>query len=243
MEVYAAFSTYTDEQVSRIYDYLKETDQLENTLIIYAADNGASGEGSPNGSVNENKFFNGYPDTTEENLATVKQIGGFDKLGGQDTYEHYPTGWAAATSTPFKMFKRYSEYAGGTCDPLVMSWPKRIKVKVGEVRHQYHHCVDIVPTILEACGLEMPEVYKGAKQYPLSGVSMCYTWDAEPDAPTKKVRQILRHARNPWYLGEWLEGRLPPCSDKRQGQLRSRRVGAVPRGRRPLRVQQPDEAF
>ena len=79
--------------------------------------------------MNENKFFNGYPDTTKENLKTVKQIGGLDKLGGPDTYEHYPTGWAAATSTPFKMFKRYSEYAGGTCDPLVMSWPKRIKAE------------------------------------------------------------------------------------------------------------------
>ena len=202
MEVYAAFSTYTDEQVGQIYDYLKETGQLENTLIIYAADNGASGEGSPNGSVNENKFFNGYPDTTEENLKTVEQIGGFDKLGGQDTYEHYPTGWAAAMSTPFKMFKRYSEYAGGTCDPLVMSWPKRIK-KVGEVRHQYHHCVDIVPTILEACGLEMPEVYKGVKQYPLSGVSMCYTWDADPDDPTKKVRQYyaMLGTRGIWENG------------------------------------------
>src|SRR5208337_1076395 len=102
MEVYATFSTYTDKQVGRIYDYLEETDQLANTMIIYAADNGASGEGSPNGSVNENKFFNGYPDTTTENLATVKQIGGLDNLGGRDTYEHYPTGWAAATSTPFK---------------------------------------------------------------------------------------------------------------------------------------------
>jgi len=202
MEVYAAFSTYTDEQVGQIYDYLKETGQLENTLIIYAADNGASGEGSPNGSVNENKFFNGYPDTPAENQQTVRDIGGFDQLGGPDTYEHYPTGWAAAMSTPFKMFKRYSEYAGGTCDPLVMSWPKRIK-KVGEVRHQYHHCVDIVPTILEACGLEMPEVYKGVKQYPLSGVSMCYTWDAEPNAPTKKVRQYyaMLGTRGIWENG------------------------------------------
>ena len=202
MEVYAAFSTYTDEQVGKIYDYLKETDQLENTLIIYAADNGASGEGSPYGSVNENKFFNGYPDTPEENLKTVVDIEGFKNLGGPGTYEHYPTGWAAAMSTPFKMFKRYSEYAGGTCDPLVMSWPKRIK-KVGEVRHQYHHCVDIVPTILEACGLEMPEVYKGVKQYPLSGVSMCYTWDAKPDDPTKKVRQYyaMLGTRGIWENG------------------------------------------
>jgi arylsulfatase len=190
MEVYAAFSTYTDEQVGRIYDYLEATDQLENTLIVYAADNGASGEGSPFGTVNENKFFNGYKDSTQENMATVADINGLENLGGPDTYEHYPTGWAAATSTPFKMFKRYSQYAGGTCDPLVMSWPKRITEAVhGQVRHQYHHCVDIVPTILEACGLEMPEVYRGVKQYPLSGVSMCYTWDAQPDAPTKKLRQ------------------------------------------------------
>lgn len=187
MEVYAAFSTYTDVQIGRIVKYLEDTGQLENTLVIYAADNGASGEGSPYGSVNENKFFNGYPDTTDENLKTVEEIGGLDKLGGPDTYEHYPTGWAAATSTPFKMFKRYSEYAGGTCDPLVMSWPKRITQR--GVRHQYHHCTDIVPTILEACGLEMPHVYNGVKQHPLSGVSMCYTWDAEPEAPTKKLRQ------------------------------------------------------
>ena len=205
MEVYAAFSTYTDEQVGRIVQYLKDTGQLENTLIIYAADNGASGEGSPNGSVNENKFFNGYPDTTEENLEAVDKLEKkLDSLGGPDTYEHYPTGWAVATSTPFKMFKRYSEYAGGTCCPLVMSWPKRIKDDVwGQVRHQYHHCTDIVPTILEVCGLEMPEVYKGVKQYPLSGISMCYTWDAEPDAPTRKVRQYyaMLGTRGIWENG------------------------------------------
>lgn len=187
MEVYAAYSTYTDVQIGRIIDYLEKTGQLHNTLIIYAADNGASGEGSPYGSVNENKFFNGYPDSTKENLQTVEEIGGLDKLGGPNTYQHFPTGWAAATSTPFKMFKRYAEYAGGTCDPLVMSWPKRIRDR--GIRHQYHHCTDIVPTILEACGVEMPEVYKGVKQHPLSGVSMCYTWDAAPDAPTKKLRQ------------------------------------------------------
>ena len=99
-----------------------------------------------------------------------------------------PTGWAAAFSTPFKMFKRYSEYSGGTCDPLVISWPKGIKAR-GEVRNQYHHSTDIVPTILDICGLEMPKVYKGVEQYPLSGVSMRYTFDAKPDAPTQKKRQ------------------------------------------------------
>jgi arylsulfatase A-like enzyme len=165
MEVYAGFSEYTDAQVGRIVDYLEQSGQLENTVVFYAADNGASGEGSPNGSVNENKFFNGYPDELAENLKYL------DVLGGPDTYEHYPTGWAAATSAPFKMFKRYSEYAGGTCDPLVISWPKGIRAR-GEVRNQYHHATDIVPTILDICGLEMPKVYKGVEQYPLSGVSM-----------------------------------------------------------------------
>lgn len=182
MRVYAAFSEYTDAQVGRIIEYLESTGQLDNTLVIYAADNGASGEGSPNGSVNENKFFNGYPDDIEEN----KKLLGV--LGGPDTYEHFPTGWAVATSTPFKMFKRYSQYAGGTCDPLVISWRKGIKAR-GEIRHQYHHATDIVPTILEVCGLEMPMYYKGTWQYPLSGVSMAYSFDAEPNGPTNKKRQ------------------------------------------------------
>ncbi|MCZ8380169.1 arylsulfatase [Mycobacterium sp. CPCC 205372] len=182
MEVYAGFSEYTDAQVGRIVDYLEKTGQLENTIILYAADNGASGEGSPNGSVNENKFFNGYPDELSENMKLI------DRLGSPDTYEHFPTGWAAATSAPFKMFKRYAEYAGGTCDPMVISWPEGIKAR-GEVRNQYHHCTDVVPTLLEICGLQMPEVYKGVAQYPLSGVSMRYSFDAQPDAPTQKKRQ------------------------------------------------------
>jgi arylsulfatase len=178
-EVYAGFSEYTDAQVGRVIEYLEKTGQLENTVVIYAADNGASGEGSPNGSVNENKFFNGYPDDLSENLKYI------DKLGSPDTYEHFPTGWAAAFSTPYKMFKRYSEYAGGTCDPLVISWPKGIK-STGQVRSQYHHSTDIVPTILDICGIEMPKTFKGTPQYPLSGVSMRYTFDAKPDDPTQK---------------------------------------------------------
>lgn len=178
-EVYAAFSEYTDVQIGRIIDHLKASGQYENTVIVYAADNGASGEGSPNGSVNENKFFNGYPDALEENMKLI------DELGGPNTYEHFPTGWAAAFSTPFKMFKRYSNYSGGTADPLIISWPKGIKAR-GEVRNQYHHAVDIVPTILEICGVQMPDTYRGVKQIPLSGVSMKYSFDAKPDDPTQK---------------------------------------------------------
>jgi arylsulfatase len=195
-EVYAGFSEYTDAQVGRIIDYLEETGQLENTLVIYAADNGASGEGSPNGSVNENKFFNGYPDDLQENLKYL------DVLGGPDTYEHYPTGWAVAFSTPYQMFKRYASLAGGTCDPLVMSWPKGIEAR-GEVRHQYHHSTDIVPTILDVCGLEMPSVYRGVDQYPLSGISMRYTFDAAPADATQKKRQYyaMLGTRGIWQDG------------------------------------------
>lgn len=183
-EVFAGFSEYTDAQVGRIVDYLEQSGQLENTIIFYAADNGASGEGSPNGSVNENKFFNGYPDELAENMKYL------ETLGGPETYNHFPTGWAVAFSTPFQMFKRYSQFAGGTCDPLVISWPKGIKAK-GELRHQYHHSVDIVPTVLDVCGLEMPSVYRGVRQYPLSGVSMRYTFDAEPNTPTQKEKQYF----------------------------------------------------
>jgi arylsulfatase A-like enzyme len=194
-EVYAGFSEYTDVQVGRIIDHLEKTGQLDNTLIFYGADNGASAEGSPSGSVNENKFFNNFPDELKENLKYL------DTLGGVDTYNHYPTGWAAAFSTPFQMFKRYS-HAGGTCCPMVIHWPRGIKAK-GEIRHQYSHSVDIVPTILEACGLEMPKVYRGVEQWPLSGVSMKYSFDAKPDGPTQKKRQYYAMLGT---RGIWVEG-------------------------------------
>ncbi|WP_315789849.1 arylsulfatase [Fischerella sp. JS2] len=195
-EVFAGFSEYTDVQIGRIIDYLEQSGQIDNTLIFYCADNGASGEGSPNGSVNENKFFNNYPDDLSENMKYL------DVLGSPQTYNHYPTGWAAAFSAPFQMFKRYSQYAGGTCDPLVISWPKGIKAR-REVRHQYHHSTDIVPTILDVCGLEMPKVYRGVEQYPLSGVSMRYTFDAAPHAPTQKQRQYyaMLGTRGIWENG------------------------------------------
>jgi arylsulfatase A-like enzyme len=194
-EVYAGFSEYTDVQVGRIVEFLEQTGQLENTIIFYCADNGASGEGTPNGSVNENKFFNGYPDDIEENMKY------FDVLGLPDTYNHYPTGWAVAFSTPFKMFKRYSQFAGGTCDPLVIHWPKGMNAK-GEVRNQYHHSTDIVATILDVVGLEMPKVYRGVKQHPLNGISMRYTFD-NGKAPTRKDRQYyaMLGTRGIWQAG------------------------------------------
>jgi hypothetical protein len=194
-EVYAGFSEYTDVQVGRLIDYLEESGQLDNTLVFYCADNGASGEGSPSGSVNENRFFNGYPDDVAQSMAMI------DKLGGPDAYNHYPTGWAVAFSTSYRVFKRYSSYAGGTCDPLVIHWPNGIKAK-GQVRDQYHHCTDIVPTTLECCGIEWPETVQGAKQSPLAGVSMRYSFD-DPKAPTTKQTQYYEMVgtRGIWHEG------------------------------------------
>lgn len=207
-EVYAGFSEYTDVQIGRIIDHLESTGQLDNTLIFYAADNGASGEGTPSGSVNENKFFNGYPDDITENLKSL------DALGSVDTYGHYPTGWAAAFSTPFQMFKRYS-HAGGTCCPMVIHWPSGIRAK-GEIRNQYHHSTDVVPTILDACGLEMPKVYRGVEQWPLSGVSMRYSFDAPPNGPTKKKRQYyaMLGTRGMWEDGWKAVALHAPLTDK-----------------------------
>jgi hypothetical protein len=180
--------------VGRIVEYLEETGQLDNTIIMYCADNGASGEGSPDGSVNENKFFNAWPDDLEQNLAAI------DDLGSPNTYNHYPTGWATAFSTPFKMFKRYT-YQGGVCDPLVISWPAGIKAK-GEVRNQYHHAVDIVPTILECCGVEFPDEVLGYSQTPLPGVSMAYSFEKADGPTTKKIQYYeMFGTRALWHEG------------------------------------------
>ena len=229
-EVYAGFSEYTDAQVGRIVDYLEESGQLENTIIFYCADNGASGEGSPNGSVNEGKFFNGYPDDDRG------QPGRHRRARHPDTYNHYPTGWAMAFSTPYRMFKRYT-YQGGVCDPLVIHWPKGIKAK-GEVRDQYHHCTDIVPTIYEVCGVELPDVVDGFEQTPLSGVSMAYSFDAA-DAPTHEGDAVLRDARQPRHLARGLEGGRRARTDVGHRATSTTTVAAVPHRRRPSRGPRP----
>jgi arylsulfatase A-like enzyme len=208
-EVYAGFSEYTDAQVGRLIDYLDKSGQLDNTLVFYCADNGASGEGSPSGSVNENKFFNNYPDEMSENMKYL------DVLGSVDTYNHFPTGWAVAFSTPFQMFKRYSEYAGGTCCPLVIS----CKAK-GGVRNQYHHSTDIVPTILEVCGLDMPKVLSRRQAVPtLRRVDALYLHSEARCADEEKT-SVLRHAGYARHLGEGLESGGSARPAGRQGPLR-----------------------
>lgn len=180
-EVYAGFSSYTDYELGRLIDYLEQSGQLDNTIIVVVSDNGASGEGSPNGSVNENKFFNNWPDDLQENLQKL------DLLGGPDTYNHYPTGWAVAFNTPYKMFKRYT-LEGGIADPLIVSWPAAMADVGGQFRDQYHHAIDIVPTVYDCAEVTAPDAIDGVTQYPIQGVSMRYSFD-EPDAKSTRTTQ------------------------------------------------------
>ncbi|MGB0388440.1 MAG: arylsulfatase [Ardenticatenaceae bacterium] len=180
MEVYAGFMSHTDHQIGRLLDCLEELGQLENTLIFVVSDNGASAEGGPLGSFNEMLVINAIPHSLEDNLVRI------DELGGPMSYNHYPIGWSNAGNTPFKWFKQ-NTYYGGTKDPFIIHWPKGIQAK-GEVRKQFHHCIDIVPTILEAAGIEAPAAIGGYTQAPVEGVSMLYSFD-DANAPSQRQTQ------------------------------------------------------
>ena len=202
-EVYAGFVSHADHQLGRMLDYLEESGQLENTLIILVSDNGASGEGGPNGSINENKFFQGIPDTIESNMKYL------DVLGSPLTYNHYPTGWAWAFNTPFKMWKRYSNYQGGTADPMIVSWPAQIKKR--GIRTQYQHAIDIVPTIYDCLDIEMPEVYRGATQIPLEGESFKATFD-DPLAKGKETQFYSMLSTRGIYHDGWKAASVTPAT-------------------------------
>jgi len=196
-EVYAGFLAHADHHIGRLLDYLEESEQRDNTMVILVSDNGASGEGGPNGSINENLFANGIPDSMQANLAML------DELGGTRTYNHYPNGWAMAFNTPFKMWKRY-EFNGGTADPCIISWPSSVAGNAGrgELRHQYHHAVDIAPTILDCLGVQPPATIKGHVQSRLDGVSMGYSV-TDPSAPSARKTQFysMLGSRGIWHDG------------------------------------------
>ena len=193
-EVYAGFLAHADHHIGRLLDYLEESGQRDNTLVILVSDNGASGEGGPDGSVNEMLFANGIPDNIQTNLAMI------DELGGTKTYNHYPNGWAMAFNTPFKMWKRY-EFNGGTADPCIISWPSATAGK-DEIRHQYHHAIDIVPTILDYLGVEAPATIKGHVQSRFDGVSMRSSVE-DASAPSARKTQFysMLGSRGIWHEG------------------------------------------
>lgn len=180
MEAFAAQMEYVDHQIGRVVKELERIGELDNTLIFVTSDNGASGEGGLAGTFNETYVLNGMQTPFDANMRH------YEDWGRENTYPHYHAGWAMAGNTPFRYFKQ-SEHRGGQHDALVVHWPKGIKAK-GEIRDQYHHISDIAPTILDAAGVKMPEIFHGVKQQPLDGVSMRYAFD-DAKASNKKQRQ------------------------------------------------------
>ncbi len=173
MEVYAGFLEHTDHHVGRLVDSLKDLEILDDTLIFYiVGDNGASAEGTPNGCFNELVTLNGAfgVETTEFMVSKIAEF------GTPTAYNHYAVGWAHAMDTPYQWTKQIASHWGGTRNGMVVHWPNRIKAK-GEVRNQFHHVIDVAPTILEAAGLPAPAFVNGIQQTPIEGVSMGYSFD------------------------------------------------------------------
>ena len=180
MEVYAGFLTQTDEQIGRTLGFVEELGELDNNIVIAMSDNGASAEGGPRGSFNEQYFFNLQAESLEENLRRI------DDLGTPRANNHYPWGWAWAGNTPLKRFKR-DTHEGGVADPMIVHWPARIG-RPGETRHQYIHAIDVLPTLLELIGIDAPSEINGVAQSAIEGVSFAGTL-TDAAAPTKHLTQ------------------------------------------------------
>jgi arylsulfatase len=182
MEVFAGFMEHTDFHLGRLFDFMKSIGEFENTLIMLISDNGASSEGGPTGSVNENLFFNNVKEDLQTNLDNI------DELGDPTTFNHYPWGWTWAGNTPFRRWKRET-YRGGISDPFVVHFPGSIQAK-GEVRNQYAHAIDMVPTVLDLLRIEPPANIKGVAQSPIEGVSFAQVLD-DADAASKHHTQYF----------------------------------------------------
>jgi arylsulfatase A-like enzyme len=202
MEVYAAFCEYCDYEIGRLFDAVGETGQADNTVIFYIlGDNGTSAEGGMNGMFNEMTFFNGVQESVQDMLKH------YDEWGGPTTYPHMAAGWAVAGDTPFMWTKQIPSNYGGTRNGMIVSWPKRIK-SVNQFRSQWHHVIDIAPTILETASLPQPKSVNGVVQEPIEGVSMTYTFD-HPEATTTHKTQYFEIAGNRGiYNDGWFAGTI-----------------------------------
>jgi arylsulfatase A-like enzyme len=200
MEVFAGFAEYTDTEIGRLVDAIKEMGQLDNTLIFYiVGDNGASAEGGMAGMFNEMTYFNSVQETVQDGLKH------YDEMGGPNTYGHYAAGWAVAGDTPFTWTKQVASSYGGTRNGMVIHWPKSIKAK-GEIRSQWHHLIDIAPTILEAAGLPEPKVVDGIPQTPIEGVSMLYSFNNAQAKDTHLTQYFEIFGNRAIYNDGWLAG-------------------------------------
>jgi len=200
MEVFAGFGEYADTEIGRLIHAIEATGQFDNTLVFYiVGDNGASAEGGMVGLFNEMSYFNGVHETVQDILKH------YDELGGPSTYPHYAAGWAVAGDSPFEWTKQVASSYGGTRNGMVIHWPKGIAAK-GQVRSQWHHVIDIAPTMLEAAGLPEPKSVNGTPQTPIEGVSMVYTF-ADSNAPSRHTTQYFEIFGNrAIYKDGWLAG-------------------------------------
>ena len=206
-EVFAGFLSHTDAEVGRVIDAIDQLGELDNTLVFFiAGDNGASAEGGLTGSVNEFKVFNGVEESPQEVLAAL------DDLGSPKTFNHFHAAWAWAVDSPFQWTKQIASHFGGTRNGLVVAWGDRIKDQ-GSIRSQFHHVIDIAPTILEAAGIETPEVVNGAKQQPIEGTSLVYSFDDPAVASKHKTQYFEMFGNRAIYDQGWVaaarHGRLP----------------------------------
>jgi arylsulfatase A-like enzyme len=204
-DIYGAYLAYADHEIGRVIQAVEDLGQLDNTLIIYiGGDNGASAEGMLNGTPNEFTTFNGVE------VPVKDQFLWYPFWGSERTFPHFAAPWAWAMDTPFKWVKQVASHFGGTAQGAVMSWPGHI-TDLGGIRRQFHHVIDIVPTILEATGIPQPDTINGIKQLPIEGVSMAYTWNnANAAAPTQHITQYFEMLGNrAIYNDGWLAATTP----------------------------------
>jgi arylsulfatase len=198
MEVFAAFAAHCDHEMGRIIDAVKQLPDADNTIFIYiVGDNGASAEGGIEGSINENLFFNGFPEKWQDNLKVI------DDIGGPKYFNHFPSAWAHAMCTPFQWTKQIASHFGGTRNPMVISWPAKLKDK-GGLREQFLHVVDIVPTLYEVIGITPPQMLNGVPQKPIEGISFAHTFD-DANAKGRRTTQYFEMAvRRAIYHDGWM---------------------------------------
>ncbi|MGK2854748.1 MAG: sulfatase-like hydrolase/transferase, partial [Microbacteriaceae bacterium] len=210
-EVFAGFMSYTDAQIGRILDYLEESGQLDNTIVVVMSDNGASGEGGPNGTLDEAAPMFANSNTTEDGLRLLGEF------GGPATQMNYSNGWAMAFNTPYKLFKRYASHEGGIADPCVISWPAGLTAR-GAVRDQYAHVSDVTPTVYELLGLGDITTVGGIAQTPLEGTSFAAALQ-DPGCETGKHTQFysMMGTRGIWHDGWFANTVHPPTAAGPQG--------------------------
>ncbi|HEX4370579.1 MAG TPA: sulfatase-like hydrolase/transferase [Rhizomicrobium sp.] len=198
MEVFAGYAAHCDHELGRVVEAVKALPDADNTMIIHiAGDNGASAEGGLEGSLCENMFFNGFPEKWEDNIKAI------DELGGPKHFNHFPSAWAHAMNAPFQWTKQVESHFGGTRNPMIISWPARIKDK-GGLRDQFLHTIDIVPTIYELCGIHAPSMLNGIQQKSIEGISFAFTFDDAKAESKRKTQYFELGCNRGLYHDGWM---------------------------------------